>query len=88
MKTMPILISNDDERAAWTALDVPLSVPWEMVSPHEKQADENHSQTLARLAERGGLAPCELIAVLEDRDWRRMTLAECAHRLRFFQGKR
>lgn len=48
-------------------------VPWAMLAPHETQARNNHSQTLKRLAERGGLAPCEAVAVLEDREHRRMT---------------
>ena len=47
------------------------SVPWALVEPHEKQAWKNHGQTLERLAERGGLDPTELLAVLEDRRWRR-----------------
>ncbi len=51
-------------------------VPWSIVAPHEQQAQRNHSQTLKRLAERGGLAPCELAAVLEDRNWHRMDLQD------------
>ena len=31
------------------------SVPWEVMAPHESMAQKNHSQSLARLAERGGL---------------------------------
>ena len=34
---------------------------------HESQAIENHSQTLERLAERGGLHPIEMACVLENR---------------------
>ncbi len=47
-------------------------VPWGMMEPHERQADYNHSQTLKRLAERGGLSCCEMLAVLEDRPWHKM----------------
>lgn len=47
----------------------PRSIPWHMVKPHEKQAIANHSQTLERLEQRGGLTMSELIAVLEDREW-------------------
>lgn len=47
-------------------------VPWGLVEPHREQAQLNHYQSLERLAERGGLSWCELIAVLEDRPWRRM----------------
>ena len=48
------------------------SVPWEFVAPHDSQAQRNHSQTLARLAERGGLSLCELLAVLTDRDYEQL----------------
>lgn len=54
------------------ANDPKVYFPWAIVAKHEKQADRNHGQTLRRLAERGGLAPCELVAVLEDRAWHRM----------------
>lgn len=47
-----------------------VAVPWEMMAPHERQADLNHSQTLKRLAERGGLSPTEAIAVIEGKRWR------------------
>lgn len=46
------------------------SVPWAMVAPHEKQAKENHSQSLAQLADRGGLAPGELLCVLDSKSLR------------------
>lgn len=49
------------------------SVPWDLVEPHRKRAMENHYQTLERLAERGGLGPAELFAVVEDRPWRSVT---------------
>lgn len=42
-------------------------VPWEAVEPHEAQAQKNHSQSLKRLAERGGLGIEELLYVLTDR---------------------
>jgi len=56
-------------------------VPWALISPHERQAQMNHGQTLARLDERGGLSPCEAVAVLEDRRWRRMDPFEADARL-------
>lgn len=49
-----------------------VGLPWEMIEPHAKQAYSNHSQTLERLAERGGLSPCEAVAILEDRRWSKM----------------
>lgn len=45
----------------------PAYVAFSIVEPHETQAWRNHSQTLTRLSERGGLDPAELVAVLEDR---------------------
>lgn len=45
------------------------SIPWAVIAPHEPQAQRNHGQTLERLSERGGLSPCEAIAVLTDRDY-------------------
>ena len=41
------------------------SVPWAFVAPHEEQAKHNHgNQSLERLAQRGGLAPSELVATV------------------------
>lgn len=41
-------------------------VPWDFVAPHEPQAKRNHSQSLRRLHDRGGLGPSELYYVLKD----------------------
>lgn len=50
-----------------TVRGIPASVPWDLVAAHEAQALRNHGgQTLRRLAERGGLGPWELLAVLLD----------------------
>lgn len=60
----------------------PTSIPWKMVEPHDEQSQRNHGrQTLRRLAERGGLSPQEAVAVLEDRDWRRMPAKDACERL-------
>jgi hypothetical protein len=45
------------------------SVPWSLLAPHEAQAVRNHSQSLERLAQRGGLSACEALAVIEGRKW-------------------
>jgi hypothetical protein len=45
------------------------AIPWSVLEPHEAQAQKNHSQTLKRLASRGGLSPCEAIAIILDRPW-------------------
>jgi len=57
------------------------AVPWDLLAPHERQADINHGQTLKRLAERGGLSPAEMVAVLEDRRFHRMEPAAAIVRL-------
>lgn len=47
------------------------AIPWAAIAPHEAQARMNHSQTLDRLASRGGLSPCEAVAVMVGEPWRR-----------------
>lgn len=80
--SFPILLTLRERRHS-AALDCPPSVPWRLVEPHEDQALKNHNgQSLARLAERGGLGPDELVAVLEDRQWTAMPLAESVVRIR------
>lgn len=44
-------------------------IPWGMIAPHERQARANHGQSLERLAERGGLAACEALDIIEGRRW-------------------
>lgn len=50
----------------------PLSVPWRLLQPHERQALINHDQTLERLAQRGGLSLDEIVAVIRHRRHQRM----------------
>jgi len=38
----------------------------DLIKPHENQALINHSQTLKRLAERGGLSWAEMLYILRD----------------------
>lgn len=59
MKGMPIMTSSKYDKA--------LPIPWAIIESHEQQAQENHGQTLRRLAERGGLCASEAVAILEDR---------------------
>lgn len=61
MKMFPILLCYDERRKG-----CPTSIPWHLLESDEceAQAQDNHSQTLECLAERGGLGPCELLAVL------------------------
>lgn len=61
-RRFPILSTDRDKR-------LPKDVPWELVAPHEAQAQRNHSQTLERLAQRGGLSVREMWSVCHDRHW-------------------
>jgi hypothetical protein len=49
------------------------TIPWDLIAPHERQAKKNHSQSLERLNERGGLSIHELYAVLNDLPWRQVS---------------
>lgn len=77
MRMFPIMIrsqawgkDSDVERARARGVPyVVVCLPWEMIEPHEKQALKNHSQTLERLAQRGGLCASEAVAVLEGKGW-------------------
>lgn len=45
-------------------------IPWDMIAPHEAQAQANHGgQSLERLASRGGLGASEAIDIIEGRRW-------------------
>ena len=57
------------------------SIPWAKIAPHEAQAKINHGQTLEMLAKRGGLEQSEMVAVLEDRPFVSMDMAEAEKRL-------
>lgn len=64
---MPIM-----ERSATVAY-----LPWIIFTPDdEKWAQNNHDQSLEKLAGRGGLGICELIAILDHRPWRMMRMIE------------
>lgn len=58
-----------------------VALPWALLEPHERQARHNHGQSLKGLASRGGLSHCEAVAVLEDREWRKMPLPEANAKL-------
>lgn len=44
-------------------------IPFAMIQPHEPQALRNHGQTLERLAQRGGLAASEAVAIMKGLRW-------------------
>lgn len=47
-----------------------------MLTPHEPQALRNHSQTLQRLAERGGLALNEIVYILRGLRWSQTDISD------------
>lgn len=70
-RRFPLLFGHGREGLKLVArLGCPRSVPWSFVAPHEAQARANHDQTLERLAERGGLSPSELVAVVRGEGYR------------------
>lgn len=85
-KRFPIMWpSRHTVRTELERLGCPKSIPWAAIEPHEAQALRNHDQTLARLAERGGLDPVEAAAVLDGVAWRdigTLTLEASVTRLR------
>jgi hypothetical protein len=46
--------------------DCPRWVDWTILEPNEKQAVVNHSQSLEKLASRGGLSPHEIYAIMHE----------------------
>lgn len=46
--------------------DCPRYVEWELLTPHIRQVYINHSQSLVELADRGGLSPGEIYAIMHD----------------------
>lgn len=48
------------------------AIPWAMLEPHEEQALSNHGQSLEELAKRGGMSPSEMLAVLDNHQWKKM----------------
>src|SRR5216684_6385583 len=87
MGRYPVLFGQTSEfdAARRNRTSYPRSMPWSLVSGHDRQAQSNHSQTLERLAERGGLSPLELWCVVNDKKWREkgtMTEAQAIEWLR------
>jgi hypothetical protein len=75
-RRFPVLLTQREARDM-----APRTVPWSLLAPHEEQALRNHDQSLDVLARRGGLAPAEMVAVLEDRKWRDMMFDAAVARL-------
>ncbi|MFJ7312567.1 hypothetical protein ACIQVE_07300 [Pseudomonas sp. NPDC098747] len=45
------------------------SVPMHLLMPYERQAVRNHSRSLQRLAERGGMSSCEILGIIRGINW-------------------
>ena len=91
MAAFPALIAAAKRDAEASERRFPIqrgpSIPWSLIAPYDAQARENHGgQDLERLAKRGGLGPCEAVAVLESRPWRRMEPDAALARLRAIAG--
>lgn len=62
---------DNDKEPMFPILGDPVikAIPWAALRPHEPQAVRNHSQSLSRLASRGGLSIEEAYCVLKDMAW-------------------
>jgi hypothetical protein len=64
MRKFPIMVGYEGTKGP-----CPSWIPWEAIAPYEGHAQENHQQSLERLAERGGLSPVEAFFVMTGRRW-------------------
>jgi hypothetical protein len=65
-KMFPICLS--DAQRLYEDIRCPTEIPWRLIEPLRARAEAMYaSQTLETLAKRGGLAPDELMALVEDR---------------------
>ena len=60
-KRFPVLLYSDERRKF---PHIPRFVPWGFIAKHTQQVHLNHGQSLQRLADRGGLGPSEMYAVV------------------------
>lgn len=65
-RTFPVLWPGDRKhKTALEALGCPRTVPWAFIAEHADACARNHDQSPEVLASRGGLAPNEILAVIE-----------------------
>lgn len=60
-------------------------IPWDFIAPHEAQAQNNHGQSLERLASRGGLGASEAIDIILGNRWN--TVKSCIENERWLVNK-
>lgn len=75
-RPFPIMTDRND------APDCPRFIRWDALN--EDWAHRNHNQTLSVLARRGGLSPCEAVAIIQRRNWRDMDRQEASDALKPF----
>ena len=64
---MPLM--TDDKFFSKRA-DFPQRLPWDLIEDCERQAEKNHSQSLDKLASRGGLHPVEAYCIMRGLGYR------------------
>lgn len=57
------------------------NLPWDVIAPHEAQAQRNHSQSLKQIKSRGGLSVKEAACIVSDEPYRNIPLVIAIHRL-------
>ncbi len=77
MKTFPILYPPGQRRPT----NAPSSIPMVLVERHVDQAQRNHFASLEVIAQRGGVCPAELVAILEDREYRPVAFVDAMRQL-------
>lgn len=66
----PIMLKLGMEREEAKRVGLPDWVPFDFIAEHAHQCEVNHGQTPMRLAERGGLSPREVVAIVRGKTWR------------------
>lgn len=60
MKLFPVLRQRSLGGNKWFPSKAPSAIDWTLLEPYRPAIQTFHGQSLERLAERGGLSPCEL----------------------------
>ncbi len=63
-RVFPVMIPKSQAGHFYRQIGCPTGIAWRVVAPHEDRALANHRQSLDELADRGGLSPKELAALL------------------------
>lgn len=82
---MAIIQNSETMRVVCDSIDFSFEVPFNILN--EDQAQINHSQTLKRLNERGGMSPMELIANIEKKSFIQMKLEHDIYDKKYYLNK-